>query len=72
MSAYRPMRHLMKALSTTARVCLVTPTPDEMSSRYDGPGVRIVLFLSGAVRGTHRHNPDTWHLKMVLMLWSNG
>ena len=36
----------------------------ETSSRYDGPGVRVVLFLSGCLlRCTYSHNPDTWHLK---------
>jgi len=36
----------------------------ETSSRYDGPGVRAVLFMSGCLlRCTYCHNPDTWHLK---------
>ena len=36
----------------------------ETSSRYDGPGVRVVLFMSGCLlRCTYCHNPDTWHLK---------
>jgi pyruvate formate lyase activating enzyme len=36
----------------------------ETSSRYDGPGVRIVLFVSGCLlRCSYCHNPDTWHLK---------
>ena len=36
----------------------------ETSSRYDGPGLRLVLFLSGCLlRFTYCHNPDTWHLK---------
>jgi pyruvate formate lyase activating enzyme len=36
----------------------------ETSSRYDGPGLRAVLFLSGCLlRCAYCHNPDTWHLK---------
>ena len=36
----------------------------ETSSRYDGPGLRAVLFVSGCLlRCSYCHNPDTWHLK---------
>jgi pyruvate formate lyase activating enzyme len=36
----------------------------ETSSRYDGPGLRAVLFVSGCLlRCNYCHNPDTWHLK---------
>jgi pyruvate formate lyase activating enzyme len=36
----------------------------ESSSRYDGPGLRVVLFISGCLlRCSYCHNPDTWHLK---------
>jgi len=36
----------------------------ETASRYDGPSLRIVLFLSGCpLRCQYCHNPDTWHLK---------
>src|SRR6476659_7993256 len=36
----------------------------ETSSRYDGPGLRLVLFVSGCLlRFSYCHNPDTWHLK---------
>ncbi len=36
----------------------------ETASRYDGPGLRAVLFMSGCLlRCSYCHNPDTWHLK---------
>src|SRR5262245_34944243 len=36
----------------------------ETSSRFDGPGLRVVLFTSGCLlRCSYCHNPDTWHLK---------
>ena len=36
----------------------------ETASRDDGPGLRVVLFVSGCLlRCTSCHNPDTWHLK---------
>src|SRR5206468_3215977 len=36
----------------------------ETASRYDGPGLRVVLFMSGCLlRCSYCHNPDTWHLK---------
>lgn len=36
----------------------------ESASRYDGPGLRLVLFVSGCqLRCQYCHNPDTWHLK---------
>ncbi len=36
----------------------------ETSSRFDGPGLRVVLFVSGCLlRCVYCHNPDTWHLK---------
>src|SRR4051812_35225729 len=36
----------------------------ETSSRYDGPGLRAVLFVSGCLlRCSYCHNPDMWHLK---------
>jgi pyruvate formate lyase activating enzyme len=36
----------------------------ETASRYDGPGLRLVLFVSGCLlRCQYCHNPDTWHLK---------
>ena len=36
----------------------------ETASRFDGPGLRLILFLSGCLlRCSYCHNPDTWHLK---------
>src|SRR5205085_921234 len=36
----------------------------ETASRCDGPGLRVVLFVSGCLlRCSYCHNPDTWHLK---------
>jgi pyruvate formate lyase activating enzyme len=36
----------------------------ETASRYDGPGLRVVLFVSGCLlRCSYCHNPDAWHLK---------
>jgi pyruvate formate lyase activating enzyme len=36
----------------------------ETGSTLDGPGVRVVVFMSGCLlRCLYCHNPDTWHLK---------
>ena len=35
----------------------------ETASRFDGPGLRVVLFVSGCLLRCTCHNPDTWHLK---------
>ena len=45
----------------------------ETSSRYDGPGLRIVLFVSCCLlRCSYCHNPDTWHLKDELTCPHSG
>ncbi|MXP66059.1 radical SAM protein [Roseomonas sp. M0104] len=36
----------------------------ETGSTVDGPGVRLMLFMSGCfLRCQYCHNPDTWHIK---------
>ena len=36
----------------------------ETGSTVDGPGIRLVVFMSGCLlRCLYCHNPDTWHLK---------
>ena len=36
----------------------------ETGSTVDGPGMRVMLFMSGCLlRCQYCHNPDTWHLK---------
>ena len=55
---------LMKTTSRTRAGSFGYCHSYETSSRYDGPGLRIVIFISGCLlRCTYCHNPDTWHLK---------
>ena len=63
MSASRPMRRT-KASCAMSEGAFGYAHSYETSSRYDGPGLRIVLFMSGCLlRCSYCHNPDTWHLK---------
>ena len=51
MSAYRPMRHLMKAPSTNAKGCSVTPTPTRRHLDTMGPAYGLCFFCRGACFG---------------------
>ena len=64
MSASRPMRRTRAIFAKTPNGAFGYAHSYETSSRYDGPGLRVVLFVSGCLlRCTYCHNPDTWHLK---------
>ena len=55
---------LMTTSSRTRKAAFGYCHSYETSSRFDGPGLRVVLFVSGCLlRCTYCHNPDTWHLK---------
>ena len=63
-SGFRPTRRTKVEFEDEAKGAFGYGHSYETSSRYDGPGLRVVLFVSGCLlRCTYCHNPDTWHLK---------
>ena len=63
-SASRPTRPMKTISAEDRKGAFGYVHSYELSSRYDGPGLRMVLFVSGCLlRCTYCHNPDTWHLK---------